>query len=120
VGFQHICVTVVPYNKSAYPWQSIKAHVMGAWENSNDTLNMQHLRQQILAMQRASDQVISPANMAKTTLDELQGFNPLNVLKYSFWYLMGIGILLLICFCIFSVRCQAIQKLFFGLNTRLH
>jgi hypothetical protein len=46
---------------------------MGAWENSNDTLNLQHLRQQILAMQRAYDQVISPAAMAKTILDELQG-----------------------------------------------
>jgi hypothetical protein len=57
---------------------------MGTWENSNDTLNLQHLKQQILAIQRAYDQVISPADMAKTILDELQGFNPLNVLKHSF------------------------------------
>jgi hypothetical protein len=33
---------------------------MGAWENSNDTLNLQHLRQKILAMQRAYDQIILP------------------------------------------------------------
>jgi hypothetical protein len=38
------------YNELEYPWQSIKSHVMGAWEHSNDTLNLQHLRQQILAM----------------------------------------------------------------------
>jgi hypothetical protein len=103
-GFQHICITAAPYSESKYSWQSIKAHIMGAWEN-NDTLHLQHLRQQIPAMQRAYDQVIPPADMAKTILDELQGFNPFSVLKHSFWYLMGIEILLLICFCIFSVRC---------------
>jgi hypothetical protein len=92
---------------------------MGAWENSNDTLNLQHLRQQILAMQRAYDQVISPADMAKTILDELQGFNPFNVLKHAFWYLIGIGVLLLICFCVFSVRSQALQRQFLRLSTSL-
>jgi hypothetical protein len=43
-----ICITAAPYNESEYPWQSIKAYVMGAWKNSNDTLNLEHLRQQIL------------------------------------------------------------------------
>jgi hypothetical protein len=118
-GFQHICITAAPCNESEYPWQSIKVHVMGAWENSNDTLNLQHLRQQILAMQRAYDQVISPADMAKTILDELQGFNPFNVLKHAFWYLIGIGVLLLICFCVFSVRSQALQRQFLRLSTSL-
>jgi hypothetical protein len=94
VGFQHICITAAPYNKLEYPWQSIKAHVMGACENSNDTLKFQHLRQQILEMQRTYDQVISPANMAKTILDEMKGFTPFNIHKHSFWY-----------FYTFSVRC---------------
>jgi hypothetical protein len=93
---------------------------MGAWENSNETLNLQHLRQQILTMQRAYNQVISPADLAKTLLDELQGFNPFSVLKYFFWYLTGTGVLLLIWFCTFSVRCHAIQKQLFGLNTSPH
>jgi hypothetical protein len=60
VGFQHVYITVAFYNKPEYTWQSIKAQVMGAWENGNDTLNLQHLRQQILAMQRAYDQIILP------------------------------------------------------------
>jgi hypothetical protein len=34
-----------------FPWKLVKAHVMGAWENNNDYLNLQALRQQILAMQ---------------------------------------------------------------------
>jgi hypothetical protein len=56
---------------------------MGAWENNNDSLNLQALRQQILAMQQAHNQVIAPVDTAKTILDELQGFNPLNTLKHS-------------------------------------
>jgi hypothetical protein len=66
---------------------------MGAWENNNDSLNLQAVRQQILAMQRA-----------KTVLDELQGFNPFNNLKYSFWYFIGIVLLMICCFCLLSVR----------------
>jgi hypothetical protein len=50
-GFQHICVTAAPYNATDFPWKLIKAHVMGAWENNNDSLNLRALRQQILAMQ---------------------------------------------------------------------
>jgi hypothetical protein len=44
---------------------------MGAWKNNNDSLNLQALRQQISAMQRAHDQVVAPADRAKTILDEL-------------------------------------------------
>jgi hypothetical protein len=40
-------------------------------------------------MQRAQNQVISPADMAKMILEELQGFNRLNFLKHSFWYFIG-------------------------------
>jgi hypothetical protein len=75
---------------------------MGAWENNNDSLNLQALRQQILAMQQARDQVSAPADIAKTMLDELQGFNPFNTLKYSFWYFIGI-VLMICCFCLLSV-----------------
>jgi hypothetical protein len=65
VGFQHICVIAAPYSKSQFPWSSIKAHVMGAWEKNNDSFSLQLLRQQILHMQRAHDQVISPADIGK-------------------------------------------------------
>jgi hypothetical protein len=34
------------------------------------------LRQQILAMQKAYDNVVSPSTIAKTILDEFKGFNP--------------------------------------------
>jgi hypothetical protein len=42
---------------------------MGAWKNNNDSLNLQALRQQSLAMQRAHNQVAAPADIAKTILN---------------------------------------------------
>jgi hypothetical protein len=100
-GFHHI-VSLQHLQCHRVPWKLVKAHVMGAWEN-NDSLNLQALRQQILAMQRAHDQVADPADIAKTILDELQGFNPFNTLKYSFWYFIGIVLLMICWFCLFSV-----------------
>jgi hypothetical protein len=75
-GLRHICITAAPYNATDFPWKRVKAHTMGAWENINDSLNLQALIQQTLAMQQAHGQVIVPADIAKTILEELQGFNP--------------------------------------------
>jgi hypothetical protein len=35
------------------------------------------------------------AGIAKNILDELQGFKPSNTLKYSFWYFIGIVLLII-------------------------
>jgi hypothetical protein len=39
---------------------------MGTWEQSNNTVGLWQLWQQILAMQKAYDNVASPANIAIT------------------------------------------------------
>jgi hypothetical protein len=62
-----------------------KAHLMGEWEGSNNTADLQQLRKQILTMQKAYDNVVSPANIAKTILGQFKGFNPFNLLKHSSW-----------------------------------
>jgi hypothetical protein len=51
---------------------------MGTGEKSSDPGDLRQLRQQILAMQKAYDDIVSPGNIAKTVLDELKGFNPLS------------------------------------------
>jgi hypothetical protein len=109
-GFQHTCVTAAPYNATDFPWKLVKAHIMGAWENNNHSLYLQGLRQQILAMQLAHDQVAALADIAKTSLGELQGFNPFNTLNYSFWSFIGIVLLMTCCFCLLSVRTQTIKR----------
>jgi hypothetical protein len=49
--------------------------------------------------------VTAPSDIAKTILDELQGFNPFNTLKYSFWYFIGI-VLLMIFFAYFQLELE--------------
>jgi hypothetical protein len=53
-------------------------------------------------------------------LIELQGINLFSVLKHSFWYLIVIGVLLLIWFWTFWVGCHAFQRQLLGLYTSLH
>jgi hypothetical protein len=71
-------------------------------------------------MQRAHNQVAVPADTAKSILDELQGFNPFNTLKYSFWYFIGIVLLMICCFCLLSVRTQKSKRQLLGLNIEIH
>jgi hypothetical protein len=71
-------------------------------------------------MQKVYDNVVSPANTAKTILDELEGSNPFNLLKHSFWYLAGVSVLLFTCFLVFSVGCHTVQRNLLGLRVRLH
>jgi hypothetical protein len=71
-------------------------------------------------MQRAHNQVAVPADTAKSILDELQGFNPFNTLKYSFWYFIGIVLLMICCFCLLSVRTLKIKRQLLRLNIEMH
>jgi hypothetical protein len=70
-------------------------------------------------MQKAYDNV-SPANIAKTILNELKSFNPFNLLKHSFWYLAGRSVLLFICFLVLSAGCHMVQRQLLGVRVGLH
>jgi hypothetical protein len=41
-------------------------------------------------LQKAYDDVVSPATIANTILDEVKGFNPFTLLKPSFWYCLRV------------------------------
>jgi hypothetical protein len=70
-------------------------------------------------MQQAFDQVAAPADITKSMLDELQGFNPFNTLKYSFWYFIGIVLLMICCFCLLSVGTRKIKRRLLRLNVEM-
>jgi hypothetical protein len=93
---------------------------MGTGEKSSDPGDLRQLRQQILAMQKAYDDIVSPGNIAKTVLDELKGLNLFNLLKHFFWNLAGISVLLFICFLVLLVRCCQVQRQVLGLRVGLH
>jgi hypothetical protein len=71
-------------------------------------------------MKQAHDQVSAPADIAKTILDELPGFNPFNTLKYSSSYFIGIVLLMICCFCLLSVETRKIKRQLFRLSIKMH
>jgi hypothetical protein len=64
-------------------------------------------------MLQAHHQVVALSNIVKTIWDEFQIFNPLNSLKNTFWYLIGIILLMICCFCLLSFGAQRIRKFLF-------
>jgi hypothetical protein len=77
--------------------------VLPVHENkANDSVDLRLLRQQILAMQKTYDAVVSPATIAKTILGEFKGFNPFNLLKHSFWYCSPVCLF----FQLDAIRCE--------------
>jgi hypothetical protein len=70
-------------------------------------------------MQLSTRSGAAPADIAKTILDELQGFNPFNTLKYSFWYFIGIVLLMICCFCLLSVGTRKIKGRLLRLNIEM-
>jgi hypothetical protein len=70
-------------------------------------------------MQKAYDNVVSPANIAKVISDEFKGFNLFNLPKHS-RCLAGISVLLFTCFFVLSIRCCMVQRQLLGLEDGLH
>jgi hypothetical protein len=47
------------------------------------------LPKEILDIQNSKLPIIHPEKVANRVLNALQGFNPFNILRYTFWILMG-------------------------------
>lgn len=73
----------------------------------------------MLQTQNAHLSVTDPAQVAHNLLQELQGVNPFNLLNHSLWYLVGLGGVLLIMFCTFSLVCQKLRARLFRTQVKL-
>jgi hypothetical protein len=59
---------------------TVKLVLCAHGNEANNTVDLWQLRQQILAVQKAYDNALSPANIAKTIPEEFRGFSPFNLL----------------------------------------
>jgi hypothetical protein len=92
-----------PYNDSHWDWECIKHHLQGVWSHIVLSIDLMALHKGILDIQSKQLPIIHPGETANRMLNALQGFNPLNISKQSFWILTGI-----IIFCSFySVYSQS-------------
>jgi hypothetical protein len=119
-SFQWICVTSKPYNDSHGDWENIKHHLQGVWFHTDLSIDLMTLHKEILDTQNSKLPIIHSGEVANRVLDALQGFNIFNILRHSFWILMGIIVLLLIVFCLFPVFCRFGMSQIFWLRAELH
>jgi hypothetical protein len=107
------------YNDSDWDWEHIKHHIQGVWSHTDLSINLMVLHKKILDVINSKLRVIHPGEITNRVLDALQGFDPFNTLKHSFWILLGIIILLLIVFCLFLVFCRCKMSKIFQLRSEL-
>lgn len=117
-AFQHIYVTPLPATN--YSWPKIQNHLKGIWHDANVSLDLLELQKSISAIGHAHLDIANPSDLARSILHTMQGFNPGNMLQHTFWYLLGLIILLGILFaiwcCFYNVWKHFLQRV----NAHLH
>lgn len=103
-AFQHICMTPLPVTNLI--WEKVQRHLQGIWHDTNLSLDLLKLQQQISAIGHAHVDVLNPDDLAKKIITSLQGFNLGNILQHSFWIFMIIGVILLIIICMWCCFCK--------------
>jgi hypothetical protein len=117
--YQWICVTAKPY-ESQWSWERIKQHLEGVWSHIDLSLDLIALHQEISDIQNSDLPIIQPADVAAQVLDTLKSFNTFNILRHSFWIMLGMALLILLILCLFSVTCQTGLYQLFKLKADLH
>jgi hypothetical protein len=78
------------------------------------------LHKEILDIQSSKLPIIHPGIVASRVLHALQGFNPFNILRHSFWIMLGMAFPILLILCLFPVICQIGMYQLFKLKADLH
>lgn len=70
-NYEWICVTASVYNASAIIWKRVKAHPEGIWHDSNESLDLAKLHQDILELKKAKLD-LDAAKAAEGTLEKFK------------------------------------------------
>lgn len=92
-AYKHICVTPLEFNGS---WDRVRLHLQGVWNHANISLDLLQLQQEIDAISHSMLHYDDPGDLANQILDQLNGLNPFNLLRHSFWYILGLFLLCLV------------------------
>ncbi|XP_053057627.1 endogenous retrovirus group K member 18 Env polyprotein-like [Acinonyx jubatus] len=81
-AYKHICVTPLEYTNMT--WGQVRRHLQGVWHDTNTSLDLLQLQEEINAIASSSLSFPDPGDLAGTILHQLNGFNPFNILQHSF------------------------------------
>ena len=120
-NFKSICVTPLPYNTSQ-PWEKVKAHLQGLWQDNNITHDLASLQKDISAMSQSHLQLGGLQDLASQLERGLKSLNPLNWVQYFVFIGVIILLIVLVIFlfpcllkCLFSTL-QAVEQEVFELH----
>ena len=93
--YHWICVTSKKYNASETSWDRVQRHLEGVWSNSNLSLDLLQLHQEILDIEEAPHAKLTVAQLAENFVSSL--FSHFPSLTHA-WYVVGtiIGVLVVI------------------------
>nr|CAA77120.1 env protein [Jaagsiekte sheep retrovirus] len=93
-NYKWICVTKRPYNTSDFPWDKVKKHLQGIWFNTNLSLDLLQLHNEILDIENSPKATLNIADTVDNFLQNLFSNFPS---LHSLWKtLIGVGILVFI------------------------
>lgn len=105
-GYRYMCVTPIVYNSTQFSWEKVKNHLNGIWHNTNTSLDLRLLHQEIQNMANAPPLDIDIAKQAKAFVDSLQVSFPSiaqwghQIIALTLLALICCGIILLLCCCL--------------------
>ena len=99
-NYTSFCVTAFKYNKTQFKWVKVKQHLLN---QDNISVDIQYLQHDILKAFNKHLDVISGSDFLDTVANNLFSFNPFKQIKtfgYGIALVMGVLLIMCLCFCI--------------------
>nr|ABV71132.1 envelope glycoprotein [Ovis aries] len=120
-NYKWICVTKKPYNTSDFPWDKVKKHLQGIWFNTNVSLDLLQLHNEILNIENSPKATLNIADTVDNFLQNLfSNFPSLHSLWRS---IIAVGVVLtvvLIVICLAPCLIRSIVKEFLHMRILIH
>ena len=118
-NYKWICVTPAQLNTSIHNWDKIRNHILGVWNDSDISLDLNELHKQIHTLATAKLN-ISPATSALDFFENIEKFVSQKTIFSLFINVAIIGGIILICIFLFPVIFRIIQKSIKQVSVELH
>nr|AAF22166.1 envelope protein [Ovis aries] len=120
-NYKWICVTKKPYNTSDFPWDKVKKHLQGIWFNTNVSLDLLQLHNEILDIENSPKATLNIADTVDNFLQNLfSNFPSLHSLWQSIIAMGAVLTVVLIIICLAPCLIRSIVKEFLHMRVLIH
>ncbi|CAK7308607.1 Envelope glycoprotein gp70 [Vulpes lagopus] len=117
-------ITALPYNETEHTWEQVQQHLKGIWNNTDLSLDLLSLEQQVAALNNAHLSIENPAELADKFLKGIRSINPLQWFEFNspgIWIIIAVATTLVIALtieiCLYasfkSFQHKALKNLYF-------